>query len=101
MLVAALLAAFPALPTPQAPAPAPARFDAPIRLTAEGEPLGKSLLYPSPRLHDIDGDGAAELVVGDLRGRVMVAEKAGDGLATWGALEPFRTDGRDLKFHNW
>jgi hypothetical protein len=89
-----------AAPTAGAPAAA-ARFAAPVRLTADGAPLGAQLLYPSPRLHDIDQDGVLELVVGDLRGRVLVAEKVGDEPAAWSALEPFQTDGRDLKFNNW
>jgi hypothetical protein len=85
-------------PTPQFATP---QFATPVRLTADGAPLGEKLLYPSPRLHDIDRDGRAELVVGDLRGQVLVAEKVGEGLSTWSALEPLRTDGRPLKFHNW
>jgi hypothetical protein len=100
-LASALAAAAPQsppTPTPQTPTP---QFAAPRPRTAGGAPLGEKLLYPSPRLHDIDRDGRAELVVGDLRGQVLVAEKVGDDLSTWSALEPLRTDGRPLKFHNW
>ena len=52
-------------PVPQADPNPPARpvFATPIRLTADGEPLGADRLYPSPRLYDIDRDGQDEAVV--------------------------------------
>ena len=55
-------------PVPQADPNPPARpvFATPIRLTADGEPLGADRLYPSPRLYDIDRDGQDELVIGEL-----------------------------------
>lgn len=78
------------------------RFAAPLHLMAGGDALGGGLPYPSPRLYDIDGDGAAELVVADLRGRVHLAEKgAGDGPGQWSELQPFMSGERALKFHNW
>jgi len=81
---------------------APAQFSPPIRLMSEDKPLGKGKLYPSPRLYDIDRDGQAEMVIGDLPGRVTVAEKvAGAGPAHWGPLEPFMSGKRALKFRNW
>lgn len=78
------------------------QFEAPVQLTSDGEPLGIKQLYPSPRLYDIDGDGQADMVIGDLFGKVNVAKKPeGGGLAEWGALEPFLSGERPLKFHNW
>ncbi len=97
-------AALLALAAPQDPAPAPApdaQFAAPIRLTANGAPLADRIIYPSPRLLDIDLDGTLELVVGDLPGRVHVAERDGEGGFAWTALKNFATEGRPLKFHNW
>ncbi|MCA8942351.1 MAG: hypothetical protein KDB80_07290 [Planctomycetes bacterium] len=91
-------------PVPQADPNPPARpvFATPIRLTADGEPLGADRLYPSPRLYDIDRDGQDELVIGDLIGEVRVAERLdGKGPAAWGKLEPFLSGKRALKFHNW
>ena len=79
-----------------------AKFSEPIQLMAADEPLGIKRMYPSPRLYDIDRDGKAELVIGDLMGRVMVAEKAdGDDPAAWGKLATFMSGRRALKFHNW
>lgn len=101
-LLVALLVARP-LPSDQDAAVAKGpHFAAPIRLTAGDEPLGTALPYPSPRLHDIDGDGDLEMVLGDLRGRVHVAERAaGDDPAAWGELRPFKSGERALKFNNW
>jgi hypothetical protein len=90
----------PARQEPQAEAP---RFAAPALLTGGDEPLGRGILYPSPALFDIDGDGARELVIGDLFGRVRVAEKLpGEDALAWSAPEPLQAaDGEELKFHNW
>lgn len=100
MLTLSLTTALTAV-APQDP-PAQPTFAEPIRLTAEGAPLASRIIYPSPRLLDIDLDGTLELVVGDLPGRVHVAEKAdGDDPYDWSALSNFATDGRPLKFHNW
>ena len=101
-LLIALLAA-PPLPSGQEKSIAEGpHFASPIRLTAGDESLGSTLPYPSPRLHDIDGDGAVEMVLGDLRGRVHVAERAtGDDPMAWGELRPFKSDKRLLKFNNW
>ena len=100
LTVAALLGAAPPQAVESLAAQAP-EFAAPIRLLAGEQPLGGKLLYPSPRLYDIDQDGESELVVADLMGRVQVAEKVGDDPATWSALEPFISCGQPLKFHNW
>ena len=84
-------------------APEASRFAAPVLLTGGDEPLGRGILYPSPALYDVDGDGARELVIGDLFGRVRVAEKLpGEDAFAWSAPEPLQAaDGEDLKFSNW
>lgn len=84
------------------PSQAPARF-VPHRLTGpKGESLATHLTYPTPALLDLDGDGARELVVGDLRGAVRFAERPSPSEAVeWSALEEFTTGDRALKFHNW
>ena len=78
-------------------------FAAPVRLKAGTQFLGEKRLYPSPVFHDINGDGLADIVVGDLIGQMTVAlRKAGNGPATFDAETELKdVDGKPLKFHNW
>lgn len=72
----------------------------PVRLKAGDAWLGGKQMYPSPALHDVDGDGRADVVIGDLFGKVTVAPRAKDGtLAAQVAIE--RRDGEPLAFSNW
>jgi len=74
-------------------------FAAPVRIMAGGKFLGEGRLYPSPVLHDINGDGKPDVVVGDLRGIVTVAPRTADSL---GAEVPLKNkQGEQLKFYNW
>ena len=75
------------------------QFDAPVELTADGKPF-HGILYPSPRLHDADGDGKAELLVGDLWGHIRVA-RAGDTATSFGAIDKLRARDELLKLNNW
>lgn len=81
----------------------PAEFAPPVRLEAGDGLLGAGRLYPSPALHDVDGDGRLDVVVGDLFGKVTVARRqAGDGAPWLSAETPLQNrEGKDLKFHNW
>lgn len=85
------------------PAPPDARFAAPVLLLAGDKPMGVSRLYPSPVLHDMDGDGRADVVLGDLPGRLTVSVRLdGDGPARFGPEEPLLArDGAQLDFQNW
>ena len=79
-----------------------AAFEAPVELTA-GDKTFSDILYPTPVLYDVNGDGQRELVVGDLIGYLHVAERLSpaDPLA-WGAAKKMTaTDGKELKFSNW
>ena len=66
-------------------------FDLPEPITAAGETFEK-IIYPTPVLHDVDGDERRELIVGDLMGNVWVHEA--DGAAsgtTWTKAENLKT----------
>ena len=91
-----------ALPAAAQQPPEP-RFAAPVRLMAGGKLLGWNRLYPSPVLHDMNGDGRLDVVVGDLFGRMTVAPRQpGDDPRAFGAETPLAgADGKTLDFHNW
>lgn len=75
-------------------------FAAPVMLKAGEKNLGEKRLYPSPVLHDMNGDG---LAVGDLFGYVTVAHRLpGDGPAKFGEEARVQDHaGKDIKFNNW
>ena len=82
----------------------PAEFAAPVRIEAGEAMLGAGRLYPSPAFHDVDGDGNADIVVGDLFGKLTVASAllTEDGSIAWSEERPLQNrEGKDLKFHNW
>ena len=76
------------------------RFAAPRRIQAGDAFLGEGRLYPSPVLHDVDGDGRLDVVVGDLFGKVTVANRSSAG--AFGLEKQLQDrDGKALKFNNW
>ena len=79
-----------------------ATFSAPRRLKAGDAFLGKGRAYPSPAFHDVDGDGLADIVIGDLPGRVTWARQIPGESITFAAEKPFLDkDGKRLDFNNW
>ena len=79
-----------------------AATDLPVQLTTDTGPLGHGMLYPSPAMYDIDGDGKAEMIVADLFGNVQMARKAPGADTHWGALTPLASrKATPLKFSNW
>ena len=79
-----------------------ATFAPPVRIQAGEEFLGAGRLYPSPVMHDVDGDGKLDIVVADLKGQVTVAHRLpGEGVR-FGPEKPLEAQGgKALKFHNW
>ncbi len=82
--------------------PVSGKFAAPEQLTAGGEAL-TGIRYPSPTLHDLDGDGQRELLIGDLMGNIKVAQREqGKNDLDWSKLEFLQTSEKEpLKLNNW
>lgn len=77
-------------------------FAPPVRLQAGEKMLGQGRLFPSPVYHDLDGDGRADIVVGDLIGRLTVAHRGKNGAITFGKEENvLGADGKQVNFANW
>lgn len=93
LVVAPLTAQQPTTPT----------FAPPVKLMAGSKGLGENRLFPSPALHDMNGDGLADLVIGDLRGRLTVAlRQPGAGAPKFAAeAKVMANDGAELDFANW
>jgi hypothetical protein len=79
------------------------RFAPPKRFKVGDVYLGENRTYPSPVLHDYDGDGRRDIVVGDLAGRLTVAlGVSSDGARSLGPEKPVEDrNGKPLRFHNW
>jgi hypothetical protein len=79
-----------------------ATFAPPVRIEVNGKWLGATRLYPSPVLHDRNGDGRADLVIGDLRGHLTVAlRQPGAGIIWAAETKVMASDGKLLDFANW
>jgi hypothetical protein len=84
--------------------PPRALFEPPVRLTSEGLPINQreKLLYPSPVLLDLKGDGQKVLVIGDLWGKLRVYPATGKrGDLNWGKGKNLQVKGKDLAVPNW
>lgn len=73
----------------------------PAEELSSGDTTFTGILYPSPTLYDLDGDGKRELVVGDLRGQVRASKKLDGGALAWSKLENVRQGEKPLKLFNW
>ena len=75
-----------------------AAFAPPVQLETSGPEFSR-MIYPTPVLHDVDGDGRRELVLGDLIGNLFVCEPNQDG--SWAGREPMQVEGEPLRLDNW
>lgn len=83
----------------QAAAPS---FAPPVQMQATSKPLAVGR-QAGPHLADFDGDGTADMLLGDVMGWVFIAKGLGDG-STSAFADPVRVlmaDRAALKFHNW
>lgn len=78
-------------------------FAPPVRLKAGDTFLGENRLFPSPVYHDLNGDGRADIVVGDLVGHLTVAHRAADAASALFAAEEkvLGADGEIVDLQNW
>jgi len=77
-------------------------FAEPVRVHLGQRYFGEGHRLPAPVVHDANGDGRADIVIGDLAGRLATAERQrGDELAFVGGRPISDTTGRPLRFHNW
>jgi hypothetical protein len=97
-LIPLFLVSWTAVAMAQAP-----EFAAPVRIEAGTKLLGENRLYPSPMLHDVNGDGLLDIVVGDLRGKITYAlREKGDSAPRYGEEQKMlAADGKELDFQNW
>ena len=83
-------------------APQETEFAAPIRIKAGDAYLGARRMYASPALHDVNGDGHLDAVIGDLPGRVTVALGSGLTPMSFGAEKKMVGSNQEpLEFNNW
>ena len=81
-----------------------ADFEPPQMVMSENKPAGQKLnkamrSYPSPGMHDLDGDGLKDLFIGDLWGEFTYLKRTKKG---WGPEQKLlAADGKLLQFRNW
>ena len=75
-------------------------FKDPVQVSAGDKLLGKGRMYPSPAVHDLNGDDRLDVFVGDLRGHITYALRRADG--SFGEAQKLKdAEGNVLDFGNW
>lgn len=77
------------------------KFKEPIRLKAADKFIGEKRYYPSPVFRDMNGDGKLDIVTGDLRGNLTIAEQTENFFEFSAETSLKSTDGKSLSFDNW
>lgn len=78
-----------------------AEFAPPVQLTAGGK-NHTGIMYPSPALHDVDGDGARELLIGEIFGTITISDPLEGGPSSaWTKARPMKVGGEPIKLNNW
>lgn len=74
-----------------------------VELRAGDGLMGAKRLYPSPALYDLNGDGRLDILIGDLRGLITVAQRSDStNPLLYGEDQPLLArDGKPLNFENW
>ena len=76
------------------------QFADPVQVSAGDKLLGKGRMYPSPAMHDINGDGRLDVFIGDLRGHITYALRQADGTFS-SEMKLKDALGKVLDFGNW
>lgn len=79
-------------------------LEAPVRVLADGVPIDLSdgAGHSGPLVANVVGDERPDLVVGDLRGRLLVFENVGERTAPrYVARGPLTAEGKPVPIHNW
>lgn len=87
------------LPTPFAD-----QLAAPVRLEVDGEPIDSinDIGHSGPALHDLDGDGKLELLVGNFRGHIDVFSREESSTSpSWKSEGRLQAAGENFAVPNW
>jgi len=82
-------------------------FNHPVRINVNDAPLNAvaKKRFPSPAIFDVDDDGKAELVIGDLMGSLGFYENVNTsetGDPVWGSREELKgISGKPIRTSNW
>ena len=80
------------------------RFAPPEPVLADGQPIdvGKDVGHAVPSLHDLDGDGRLDLLVGTFKGKLHSFRNLGTNAAPrYGASVLLQSGGEPIEIDNW
>lgn len=80
------------------------KLEAPVRLLADGVPIdtGENVAHSGPLFADRDGDGKADLWVGNFRGTIQLYRNIGSAAEpAFEAQGTLQAAGEEVRIHNW